>query len=67
MQRHERFELLEYQHKELMDELNEFMVCAKTHLFNIPVNKPKPTVGEMDSLMFRILAVLRKDSRPMRR
>lgn len=62
--RHEMFELMDYANKELMDELNEFMVCCKVHLFEVPIKKPKPTVEEMDSLMFRLIYELKKDAKP---
>jgi len=65
MKRHERFEPMEYRHELLMDELNEFMMDIKTHLFAIPINRPKPTVQEIDLMMHRLMAALRKDSRPM--
>ena len=49
--RHEKFELAEYKNQQLMDELNDFMVCCKTHLFSLPIKKYKPTVEEMDGLI----------------
>ncbi len=65
MKRHERFIPMEYRHEQLMDELNEFMIACKVHLFNLPVKKPKPTVQEMDSLQARINSVLKQDAKPM--
>lgn len=65
--RHERFELMDYANNGLMDELNEFMVCCKVHLFGLPIKKPKPTVEEIDSLMFRLMTELKKDAKPYRK
>ena len=59
--RHEKFELMEYENQQLMDELNDFMVCCKVYLFNLPIKKHKPTVEEMDGLMNRLMEVLKKD------
>lgn len=64
--RHEKFEPMDYVNQQLMDELNEFMICCKVHLFDVPINKPKPTVNEMDSLMNRLMAELKKDAKPFK-
>lgn len=50
-----------YRHRELMDELNEFFINCKVHLLDLPLNRPKPTSEEMDSLMGRLMEVLEKD------
>ena len=63
--RHEKFELVEYKNQQLMDELNEFMVCCKVHLFNLPIKKHKPTLEEMDILMHRLMEVLKRDKDSM--
>lgn len=66
MSRH-RQEPMEYTNADLMDELNEFMIAVKTHLYNLPVNYRKPTVKEIDQLQARIHQVLRQDAKPMRK
>lgn len=63
----QRQELMEYANAYLMDELNEFMIAVKTHLYNLPVNYRKPTVKEIDQLQARIHHVLRQDAKPMRK
>ena len=63
--RHEKFELVEYKNQQIMDELNDFMVCCKVYLFHLPINKHKPTVEEMDSLMHRLMEVLKRDKDSM--
>ncbi len=69
MKRHERFEPMEYRHEQLMGELNDFMITAKVWLFEEAAKlrppRQKPTVQEMDSLMIRIMAVLKEDAKPM--
>lgn len=50
-----------------MDDLNELFISIKVHLFNIPVNKGKPTIEEMDDVFNRTIRALKADSKPMRR
>lgn len=67
MNRITRHELMEYANKDLLWDLNEFMVDVKTHLYNIPVNRQKPSISEIDSLQARISEILRQDAKPMRK
>lgn len=62
--RHARFELVRYKNQQLMDELNEFMICCKVYLFGVPISKPKPTVKEMDELMNKLMRVLEESQEP---
>jgi hypothetical protein len=64
---HRRFELLDYANQQLMDEFNELCISIKTHLFDLPVNYLKPTSEEIDNIMLRIMAELKKDAKPTRR
>ncbi len=50
-----------YDHRELMEELNEFFINAKVHILLLPLDRPKPTVQDMDSLLNRLIEVLEED------
>lgn len=63
----QRFEPMEYEHEQLMADLNEFMVDIKTNLFNIPINRAKPTIQEIDQITNRIFTALKKDATPLRK
>lgn len=64
---HRHYELMDYEHKELMDDLNEFLISVKVHLFDIPVSRPNPTSEAIDELQRRLNEVLRRDARPFKR
>jgi hypothetical protein len=62
---HQRYELLEYKNKYLIEELNEFMIAVKVYLFDVPIKRTKPTVEEIDSLQARINTILKQDAKPL--
>lgn len=64
---HFREPLKEYRHQQLMDDLNELLICVKVHLYGLQVQRPKPTVEDLDMMQHRVNEVLRQDARPMRR
>ncbi len=64
---HKKQELLQYEHQELMDELNEMFVRIKYKLFDLPSSYPKLTIEEMDSLHMRINRILMEDSKPLKK
>jgi hypothetical protein len=63
--RHERFTPMEYRNERLMDDFNEMMIRIKKHLFDIPIQKPKPTIQELDEIFRQIMAELKKDATPL--
>lgn len=66
------FDSKEFTHKKLMDNLNELMIRIKVHLFELndlktsdiisPNNFPKPTVRELDNMLFQLLNILKQDT-----
>jgi hypothetical protein len=71
-------ELRVYEHQDLMNELNDFIIKMKIHagylddhgeaVVNVlKRNNQKPTREEIDNLQSRLLEVLKKDSSPMRK
>ena len=60
-----RRDLVIYENQQLMEDLNEFFINCKVHLYGIDVDRPKPTCEEMDNLMFRLMEQLEKDTKPM--
>ena len=71
MSRHERFELIEYTNKELMNELNELFINIKVWMYEeaaqLRDRRPKPTAGYLDQVHMRVHQALAKDCRPLRR
>lgn len=58
-------ELREYEHQDLMNDLNDMMIRIKRHLFGIEGDTVKPENQELDDLTNRLMAVLKEDSRPL--
>lgn len=76
MRRRPPQELMEYRNQQLMDDLNEFCISLKIWLYpehcgenreRLQRRYGKPTVADMDQLLFRLIEELQKDARPMRR
>ena len=65
MQRRERLTPLVYHNQQLMNDLNEFMMNVKVHLFDLPSKRSKPDLSEIDQLTSRLMQALRKDSEPI--
>ena len=63
---------MEYKNAELMNDLNEFMVCVKLYLHtdkiisgaNLTGKYPKPSVEEIDAIHQRVHRELQKDAKP---
>ena len=58
-----------FKHQALIDEYNDMMIRVKTHLFDLSgIDREKitkPTVEELDYLMFKMMIVLKEDNKPM--
>lgn len=48
-----------------MADFNELVINIKTHLFNLPANRPKPTCQEIDVIFRKIMVELKKDAVPL--
>jgi hypothetical protein len=60
MNMHEPFTPMNYKNQQLMDNLNEFVIDIKTHLFDLKINRQKPTIEEIDLMQQRINEVLKQ-------
>jgi len=73
-------ELMEYKHKALINELNEFMIKVKIYTIivndsdytqeqkdKLVKNTPPPTLSEIDNIHMKINEILEKDAEPMRK
>lgn len=68
MSKRPRQPILIYHNQELMDELNEMFITIKFHLYtpDNPGSRQKPSYQELDTLMFKLMEILKKESSPMR-
>lgn len=63
--------LMKYKHKELMNEVNNFFIAIKCHFYveGLPQtmleNYPKPTPGELDEMVMKIISALEEQSEEM--
>ena len=69
--RHEPFVPMEYQNQALMDDLNNWCIALKVWLYpdafgnKLPDLQRRYTKPEIDEMMIRLMAALRKDAKPM--